>query len=146
MFQKLGEEEKEHLATLEQRYAELIATDPLLESRPTFLFFKGAASGVFAEGTERAARGGRRRAGAAHRDQLRARIAPVLQALRRALRGLRGQAVFLEFADEERAHLELLIREYRALRARRRRAGRRGGRAAPLRRARRPRDARSARR
>jgi len=29
-----------------------------------------------------------------------------------------GKQVFLEFADEERAHYELLIREYRALRAR----------------------------
>ena len=26
-----------------------------------------------------------------------------------------GKAIFLEFADEEREHLELLIREYRAL-------------------------------
>jgi rubrerythrin len=26
-----------------------------------------------------------------------------------------GKKIFLEFADEERAHLELLIREYRAL-------------------------------
>ena len=29
-----------------------------------------------------------------------------------------GKRVFLEFADEERAHLDLLIGEYRALRAR----------------------------
>ena len=26
-----------------------------------------------------------------------------------------GKQIFLEFADEERAHLELLVREYRAL-------------------------------
>ena len=36
-------EEREHLGTLETRYAELLSADPLLESRPTFLFFKGAA-------------------------------------------------------------------------------------------------------
>ena len=29
-----------------------------------------------------------------------------------------GKRIFLEFADEEREHLELLIREYRALVAR----------------------------
>jgi len=46
VFQKLADEEREHLSTLEKRYAELLATDPLLESRPTFLFFKGAANGL----------------------------------------------------------------------------------------------------
>ena len=39
-----------------------------------------------------------------------------------------GKRIFLEFASEERAHLELLRREYRALEARV------GGRAAPGRR------------
>src|SRR5690242_20752645 len=37
---------------LEVRYRELLARDPQLESRPTFLFFKGAANGLFAEGAE----------------------------------------------------------------------------------------------
>ena len=32
-----------------------------------------------------------------------------------------GKKIFLEFADEERAHLELLIREYRSLVERQRR-------------------------
>jgi rubrerythrin len=35
-----------------------------------------------------------------------------------------GKRIFLEFADEERAHLELLIREYRALLERQRRGRR----------------------
>src|SRR5262249_57751873 len=52
VFERLDEEEKSHLATLEKRYRELIAGDPQLESRPTFLFFKGAASGLFAEGAK----------------------------------------------------------------------------------------------
>src|ERR687892_1780256 len=43
VFQKLAEEEKEHLGTLETRYAQLLKIDPQLESRPAFLFFKGAA-------------------------------------------------------------------------------------------------------
>ena len=41
VFQRLAGEEQEHLGTLERRYAELLAQDPDLESRPTFLFFKG---------------------------------------------------------------------------------------------------------
>jgi hypothetical protein len=48
VFERLAEEEHEHLRTLEARYAELLAQDPQLESRPTFLFFKGAAAGLFA--------------------------------------------------------------------------------------------------
>ena len=39
-----------------------------------------------------------------------------------------GKQIFLEFADEERTHLELLIREYRALVVRQRRNPRGGGR------------------
>ena len=115
IFQDLALEEKEHLGKLEARYAELLQRDPQLESRPTFLFFKGAANGLFAEGAERLLRG--------VNDQ---------QALMIGIRCERGshnffkkygerfedsegKQIFLEFADEERAHLELLIREYRAL-------------------------------
>src|SRR4030095_15237493 len=57
VFQKLAEEEKHHLGTLEARYKELLVRDPQLESRPTFLFFKGAANGLFAEGAEMLSRG-----------------------------------------------------------------------------------------
>jgi Fur family ferric uptake transcriptional regulator len=118
VFQKLAEEEKEHLGTLEKRYAELLATDPLLESRPTFLFFKGAANGIFAAGAEE--------------------LGPGINDLDALLIGIKcergshnffkkygerfedseGKRIFLEFADEERVHLDLLINEYRALRER----------------------------
>jgi Fur family ferric uptake transcriptional regulator len=118
VFQKLAEEEKEHLGTLEKRYAELLATDPLLESRPTFLFFKGAANGIFAAGAEE--------------------LGPGVNDLDALLIGIKcergshnffkkygerfedseGKRIFLEFADEERAHLDLLVNEYRALRER----------------------------
>jgi Fur family ferric uptake transcriptional regulator len=121
VFHKLAAEEREHLGTLQKRYADLAASDPQLESRPTFLFFKGAASGLFAEGAEELRKG--------VNDQ---------QALRIGIRCERGsheffkrygerfedsegKQVFLEFADEERAHLDLLLREYRALRERQRR-------------------------
>src|SRR5215216_2119933 len=55
VFHDLALEEKEHLGKLESRYNDLLQRDPQLESRPTFLFFKGAANGLFAEGAERLA-------------------------------------------------------------------------------------------
>jgi Fur family ferric uptake transcriptional regulator len=128
VFEKLAGEEKEHLATLEKRYAELSTLDPQLESRPTFLFFKGAASGVFAEGTKELREGvddeqalliGIRCERGSHQ---------FFKRYGERFEDSEGKQVFLEFADEERAHLELLIREYRALRARRPPPGRRGRR------------------
>ena len=118
VFEKLAHEEDGHLQTLEKRYQELLATDPLLESRPTFLFFKGAANGIFAAASEE--------------------LGPGVTDLDALLVGIRcergshnffkkygerfedseGKRIFLEFAEEERAHLDLLINEYRALRER----------------------------
>jgi Fur family transcriptional regulator, ferric uptake regulator len=130
VFEKLAGEEKEHLATLEKRYAELSTLDPQLETWPTFLFFKGAASGVFAEGTKELREGvddeqalliGIRCERGSHQ---------FFKRYGERFEDSEGKQVFLEFADEERAHLELLIREYRALRARRTPPGRRGRRAA----------------
>jgi Fur family ferric uptake transcriptional regulator len=116
IFRKLATEEVHHLKTLEHRYQELLKQDPRLESRPTFLFFKGAANGLFSTGTE----------------QLRRDGVDDLEAYRIGIRCERGshrffkrygerfedsegKRIFLEFAEEEREHLELLIREYRAL-------------------------------
>jgi Fur family ferric uptake transcriptional regulator len=118
VFERLAREEQEHLGTLETRYRQLIAQDPTLESRPTFLFFKGAAHGIFAEGAEKL-RGGV--------DDLQALLIGI-----RCERGSHrffkkygdrfedseGKQIFLEFAEEERAHRDLLIAEYRALRER----------------------------
>ena len=118
IFQDLAAEEKEHLATLEARYAELLQRDPQLESRPTFLFFKGAANGLFAEGAERLTKGvndqqalliGIRCERGSHR---------FFKKYGERFEDSEGKQVFLEFADEERAHLDLLVREYRALVAR----------------------------
>ncbi|MDP2321271.1 MAG: transcriptional repressor [Acidobacteriota bacterium] len=124
IFRKLATEEVHHLKTLEARYDALLKQDPLLESRPTFLFFKGAANGLFAAGT----------------DQLRRDGVDDLEAYRIGIRCERGshrffkrygerfedsegKQVFLDFAEEEREHLELLIREYRALVKRQRATG-----------------------
>ena len=114
IFRKLATEEVHHLKTLENRYQELLSQDPQLESRPTFLFFKGAANGLFSTGTEQLLRDG----------------VDDLEAYRIGIRCERGshrffkrygerfedsegKRIFLEFAEEEREHLELLIREYR---------------------------------
>ncbi|HLG57410.1 MAG TPA: transcriptional repressor [Vicinamibacterales bacterium] len=115
VFQDLALEEKEHLGKLEARYSELLQRDPQLESRPTFLFFKGAANGLFAEGAERLMRGvndqqalmiGIRCERGSHR---------FFKKYGERFEDSEGKQIFLEFADEERAHLDLLIREYRAL-------------------------------
>jgi len=121
IFQKLAEEERQHLATLERRYGELIATDPALESRPTFLFFKGAASGLFEEGAAKLRKGG-------VNDQQALLIGikcergshNFFKRYGERFEDSQGKQIFLEFAAEEREHLDLLIREYRALTERQR--------------------------
>ena len=115
VFQKLAEEEREHLATLEKRYREILAKDPQLEGRPTFLFFKGAADGLFTVGTEELLKGvdakqafmiGIKCERGSHR---------FFKRYGERFEDSEGKQIFLEFADEEREHLELLIRESRAL-------------------------------
>lgn len=124
VFQRLAAEEREHLSTLEERYRRLAAKDPQLETRPTFLFFKGAASGLFAAGADQL-RGGV--------DDQQALLIGIkcergshkfFKKYGERFEDSEGKQVFLEFADEERAHLDLLIREYRALREREGRARR----------------------
>ena len=119
VFQELASEERHHLGVLEQRYRELMAKDSLLESRPTFLFFKGAANGLFDAGTEQLRGGGV--------DDARALLIGIkcergshkfFKRYGERFEDSEGKQVFLEFADEERAHLDLLIREYRSLRQR----------------------------
>ena len=119
VFRELAAEEGHHLSVLEQRYRELTAKDPQLESRPTFLFFKGAASGLFDAGTEQLRGGGV--------DDARALLIGIkcergshkfFKRYGERFEDSEGKQVFLEFADEERAHLDLLIREYRSLRQR----------------------------
>lgn len=121
IFEKLAGEEDDHLDRLEQRYKQILASDPQLESYPTFLFFKGAANGLFAAGTEQLAKGvddkqalmiGIKCERGSHR---------FFKRYGERFEESEGKRVFLEFADEERQHLELLIREYRALTERERR-------------------------
>ncbi len=125
VFEKLAEEEVDHLHRLEARYRALLERDPQLEAQPTFLFFKGAANGLFAEGTEQLTKPGVDEA-----EALRIGIRcergshKFFKRYGERFEDSEGKQIFLEFAEEEREHLELLIREYRAL-ITRRHAGRR---------------------
>jgi Fur family ferric uptake transcriptional regulator len=118
VFQKLAAEEGEHLGTLEKRYRELAASDPQLETRPTFLFFKGAASGLFAEGAKQLRKGVNDQQALLIGIKCERGSHKFFKRYGERFEDSEGKQVFLEFADEERAHLELLIREYRALRTR----------------------------
>jgi Fur family transcriptional regulator, ferric uptake regulator len=118
VFQKLAAEEREHLGTLEKRYRELIAGDAQLESRPTFLFFKGAASGLFAEGAKQLRRGVNDQEALLIGIKCERGSHKFFKKYGERFEDSEGKQVFLEFAEEERAHLDLLMREYRALRER----------------------------
>jgi len=126
VFQKLAEEEKEHLGTLEGRYRELLQQDPQLESRPTFLFFKGAANGLFAAGADQLTKGVDDRQALMIGIRCERGSHKFFKRYGERFEDSEGKRIFLEFADEERTHLDLLIREYRSLveRQRHRRAAR----------------------
>jgi Fur family transcriptional regulator, ferric uptake regulator len=131
VFQKLAAEEREHLGTLQKRYADLAASDPQLESRPTFLFFKGAASGLFAAGAEELRMGVNDQQALLIGIRCERGSHQFFKRYGERFEDSEGKQVFLEFADEERAHHDLLLREYRALRERQKRPRR----PAPVRRA-----------
>jgi Fur family ferric uptake transcriptional regulator len=118
VFERLAGEEREHLATLQKRYRELLAEDPQLENRPTFLFFKGAASGLFASGAEELSKGVNDEQALLIGINCERGSHEFFKRYGERFEDSEGKQVFLVFADEERAHLELLMREYRALRQR----------------------------
>ena len=115
VFRDLAQEEKDHLGQLDARYNDLLRRDPQLEARPTFLFFRRAASGLFAEAAAQLKQGvddrqalmiGIKCERASHR---------FFQKYGEQFEDSEGKQIFLDFAKEERAHLDLLVREYRAL-------------------------------
>jgi Fur family ferric uptake transcriptional regulator len=121
VFQRLAEEEGEHLGTLEARYRELLQQDPQLESRPTFLFFKGAANGLFAAGADQLSKGVDDRQALMIGIRCERGSHKFFKRYGERFEDSEGKRIFLEFADEERTHLDLLIREYRSLVERQRR-------------------------
>ncbi len=127
VVQKLAAEEREHLATLEQRYRGLVAADPTLESQPTFLFFKGAANGLFEEGAAELKRGVNDQEALLIGIKCERGSYTFFRRYGERFEDSEGKQIFLEFAAEEREHLDLLIREYRALTGRQRTRPRRAG-------------------
>jgi len=121
IFHKLATEEVNHLRRLEDRYAQILREDPQLESYPTFLFFKGAANGLFAAGTEQLAKGVNDKQALMIGIRCERNSHRFFKRYGERFEESEGKRIFLEFADEEREHLELLIREYRALTERQRR-------------------------
>jgi rubrerythrin len=115
IFERLSTDEDDHLDRLEKRYAQLIAEEPDLEAQPQFLFFRGAANGLFSAGVD-ALRGV-----TSDKDALMIGIRcergshKFFKKYGEKFEDSEGKRIFLEFADEEREHLELLIREYRIL-------------------------------
>ncbi|MFN8061369.1 MAG: transcriptional repressor [Vicinamibacterales bacterium] len=115
VFLKLATDEEGHLAKLEARYQQLLAQDPELESRPTFLFFKGAAHGLFSSAADELSRGAGDRAALLIGIRCERGSHQFFKRYGERFEDSEGKRIFLEFADEEREHLELLLREYRAL-------------------------------
>jgi Fur family ferric uptake transcriptional regulator len=115
VFERLSTAEDDHLERLQRRYAQLLADEPDLESQPQFLFFKGAANGLFSAGVDAL------RNVTSDRDALMIGIKcergshKFFKRYGEKFEDSEGKRIFLEFADEERDHLELLIREYRIL-------------------------------
>ncbi len=136
VFTRLAGEEKEHLGTLEKRYHELLKTDPLLESYPTFLFFKGAANGLFAAGTEELAKGVDDRQALLVGIKCERGSHKFFKRYGERFEESEGKQIFLEFAEEEREHLDLLIREYKSLVERQASASTSSKKTSPARRAR----------
>jgi len=128
VFHKLAEEEKEHMAKLEARYHELVTLDPTLESQPTFLFFKGAANGLFAAGTEELKKGVDDRQALLIGIRCESGSHKFFKRYGDRFEESEGKRIFLEFADEERDHRDLLVREYKALVARETKRRRQNGR------------------
>jgi Fur family ferric uptake transcriptional regulator len=118
VFERLAGEEREHLATLERRYHDLLSKDPQLEARPTFLFFRGPAHGIFAEGAEKLRQGVNDQQALLIGIKCERASHKFFKRYGEQFEDSEGKQIFLEFAEEERAHRDLLIAEYRALQER----------------------------
>jgi Fur family ferric uptake transcriptional regulator len=115
VFLKLSESEKDHLARLENRYQELLTLDPELESRPTFLFFKGAANGLFSAAAEELGKVQNDRDALMMGIRCERGSHKFFKKYGERFEDSEGKQIFLEFAEEEKEHLDLLINEYKLL-------------------------------
>ena len=96
------------------------STDPALESRPTFLFFKGAANGLFDDGAAKLSQGVNDQQALLIGIKCERGSHNFFKRYGERFEDSQGKQIFLEFAREEREHLDLLIREYRTLTRRQR--------------------------
>ena len=115
VFQDLAKEEKHHLGQLEARYNDLLQRDPQLESRPTFLFFKGAANGLFTKAAERLKQGVDDQEALMIGIECERGSHRFFKKYGEQFEDSEGKQIFLDFAREERAHWDLLVREHKAL-------------------------------
>lgn len=115
VFRDLADEEQSHLATLEKSYEELLARDPQLEDRPRFLFFKGAANGLFAEGADQLAEGVDDQQALLIGIRCERESHKFFKKYADKFEDSEGKQIFVEFAAEEKQHLELLLKEYEEL-------------------------------
>ena len=112
---RMGEEIRERVATLEAGLREQLARNPLLESRPTQLFVEARATAPFGATTGELDRIDTDRdlltlaircERAAHR---------AFKRLHKRVSSAAAQRVLLDSADQQRARLDHLLRDYRAI-------------------------------
>ena len=92
VFQRLADEERRHLDRLEARYQALLGADPQTRVAADVPLLQGSRQWALRGGHGPGGTRCGRPAGPDDRDPLRADLAQVLQAVRRAVRGLGGQA------------------------------------------------------
>ena len=125
VFQKLAEEEKEHLGTLEQRYRELLQRIRSSSRGRRFSSSRARRTACSPKAPTSSTQGRQRPAGAADRHPCERGSHKFFKRYGERFEDSEGKQIFLEFADEERTHLDLLIREYRLLVERQRQQRRR---------------------
>ncbi len=96
----------------------MLKQDAGLGNRPTFRFFKGAASGLFASAAEKLQKGVNDEEALLIGIECERGSHEFFKKYGERFEDSEGKQIFLEFADEERAHFDLLTREYHALRER----------------------------
>jgi rubrerythrin len=112
IFLRLADDERDHLTALETRYKALLDQDPQLESRPTFLFLKGAANGLFAKGVEELAAAADHHAAARIGTRCERRAHVLFTRCGDRFGDPEARRVFQALADTKRKHLTTLLREF----------------------------------
>jgi Fur family ferric uptake transcriptional regulator len=118
VFLRLADDERDHLTALERRYKALLEQDPQLESRPTVLFFKRAAHGLFAQGADEVAGAADHRGAAEIAVRCEREAHRFFRRCSERIRGDESRRLLLALAATKRAHLQTLLGEFRPAPAR----------------------------